>query len=108
MVKYVQPGSTIDFVNNGEAVIKAGDVVTVGNHVGIAGSDIAIGEVGALAIEGVFEFEKDDAEIQFGTDVYLVDGKVTATKAEDSNSSSIGFAIAPASANDTTVRVKLT
>lgn len=105
MVKYVQPGNTIDFVNSGEAAIKSGDVVAVGNHVGIAGSDIAIGEVGALAMEGVFEFEKDDAEISFGANVYLVDGKVTAT--EDEDSSCIGFAIAAASANDTTVRVKL-
>ena len=52
--KYVQDGKVIQYANAGSA-IAAGDVVVMGNTIGIALEDIAATSgVGSVAIEGVF------------------------------------------------------
>lgn len=59
---YVQEGKTIDYTNGGSA-IAAGDVVVVGEQIGVALGDIANGETGAVALEGVFDLPKVDAAV---------------------------------------------
>ncbi len=54
---YVQDGKVIDWTNGGSAV-SAGDVVVIGNILGVALVDIAGGATGAVQIEGVFDCPK--------------------------------------------------
>lgn len=54
--KYRQKGDIVDHVAGG--AISADDVVVMGDSVGIALVDMASGETGAVAIEGVFEVPK--------------------------------------------------
>lgn len=62
MQNYIQDGKTIDYTNGGTA-ISSGDVVVVGQIIGVAVGDIANGETGVLAIEGVFDLPKVDAAV---------------------------------------------
>lgn len=51
---YVQPGDTISYTNASGSTIKSGDVVVVGQQIGIALVDIANGASGSVALSGVF------------------------------------------------------
>lgn len=59
---YQQPGEVIDFTNSGSA-ISAGDVVRIGNILGVALVDIANGATGSVQISGVFEVPKVSAAV---------------------------------------------
>jgi predicted RecA/RadA family phage recombinase len=59
---YKQMGSTVEWTNGGSAV-SSGDVVIVGHLVGIAATDIANGETGAVHVEGVFEVPCNSADV---------------------------------------------
>lgn len=52
-VKFIQVGNVVDYTAG--ANISAGDLVVMGHTLGIALTDIANGDTGAVAIEGVFE-----------------------------------------------------
>lgn len=54
--KYKQPGIVLD--HTAGADISAGDVVKMGNILGVALTDIANGETGSVQIDGVFELAK--------------------------------------------------
>lgn len=54
---FVQPGKVIEWTNGGSAV-DAGDVVAIGNILGVATVDIGAGESGSVAIEGVYTAPK--------------------------------------------------
>lgn len=58
---YVQDGCTIQ--HTAAAAISSGDVVVMGNIMGVALVDIAIGDTGSVAIEGVFDIAKADAAV---------------------------------------------
>lgn len=106
MATYIQKGDVIDYVNSGAAKIAAGDIVTIGNRIGIAGTDIAVGATGTLALEGVFEIPKATGAVTVGAVLYLdANGKATATKGD--LTTVIGIAIAAAESADTVVRAKL-
>ena len=104
--KYVQPGKNLDYTNAGSDTIAAGTVVSLTTRVGIAAGDIAAGAVGALAVEGVFAFAKDNAAITLGAAVYYdaTNGVMTATATDNVPA---GYAVAAAAAADATVVVKL-
>jgi len=59
---YVQEGGVIQYTNGGTA-ISSGDVVVMGEIIGVAMVDIANGETGSVAIEGVFNLPKVDAAV---------------------------------------------
>lgn len=103
--KYWHKGVSIDYMNNGDAVIEANSVVVVGKHIGIAGTDIAPGETGSLVTEGVFKFAKGDADIVIGDDVYFnaAGGIITKTDTDIP----AGYAVAAAGTTETEVLVKL-
>lgn len=106
MAKYVQNGSAIDYTNSGETKISAGDVVSLGNLVGIAACDIPAGAVGALAVEGVFEFDKTTSlSISIGDIVYYntTSKKITKTATDVP----VGFAIEAGASAATSIRAKL-
>lgn len=68
---YWQRGEAIDYMNTTEEMIWAGTVIAFGGHVGVAATDIPPGEMGALHVEGVFEFPKGEEAIGPGMDVYV-------------------------------------
>lgn len=58
---YIQAGEVIDYTAGAD--ISSGDVVAVGNLVGVAITDIANGDVGAVGIDGVWELPKVSAAV---------------------------------------------
>ncbi|WP_162287010.1 capsid cement protein [Pantoea stewartii] len=74
---YQQDGTTLDYLNEGEETILAGDPVAVGDVVGVAHDHIASGNWGVLHMTGVFLLPKAAEEIRAGQTLYLADGKLT-------------------------------
>lgn len=69
---YIQPGGNLDYRNNGNAAIEAGDVVVLGNRAGIAGTPIPVGELGSIVMDGVYRIIKKSGEaILAGKDVFF-------------------------------------
>jgi len=60
---YVQPGQVIDYTNGSGSSITSGTVIKMGNILGVAVADIADGEQGSVAIEGVFTGPKVSAAV---------------------------------------------
>lgn len=79
-----------NFIENGEAIqitaqatVKSGEAVFIGDLVGVAIADIALGSLGACSTVGVWEFAAKAADnIEQGATVYWDSGekKVTTTK----------------------------
>lgn len=104
LATYWQRGEAIDYENATGATIPAGSCVLVGSVLGIAGCDIANGEVGPLNVEGIYEIPKKAA-------VALTAGqKVTYTDVDGidaATDTAIGYAVEAAGASDATALVKL-
>ena len=60
--RYWQRGETLDYTAE-EAVVN-GQVVSLGNRIGVAGNDIAEGATGALHVTGVYIMDKKASEKQ--------------------------------------------
>jgi predicted RecA/RadA family phage recombinase len=107
---YVGEGKVIDYTAGG--TISAGDVVVAGDTVGIALVDMVSGDVGAVAIEGVFTVAKtagtawaqgdaigwDASASEFHKDPTLAAGDVALC----------GIAVVAAASAATTASLKLT
>lgn len=104
MAKYVQKGTTIDYVNSGDSTILAGTVISLTNRVGVAADDIPAGAVGALVVMGIFEAEKDSSNISLGDLLYYDTSNKKFTKTTGSNIPA-GWAIKAAGTSATTVLV---
>lgn len=59
---YISEGKVWQYTNSGSA-ISSGDVVVMGNVIGVALVDIANGATGSVAVEGVFDLPKVDAAV---------------------------------------------
>ncbi|RYE43840.1 MAG: DUF2190 family protein [Hyphomicrobiales bacterium] len=55
---HVQPGKVLDYVNTTQTPIKSGAVVAVGQTLGVALKDIALGATGSVSVDGVFRVPK--------------------------------------------------
>ena len=78
--EYVQQGESIDYTP--AADVAAGDVIVQGELVGVAKKDITANELGALAVEGVFDFPKAtgvSTAITAGANVYWDEAAQQAT-----------------------------
>ncbi|WP_368900357.1 capsid cement protein [Mixta calida] len=103
---YVQGGTTLDFHNDTDAAIAAGDAVAVGGLVGVAHDNIPAGLWGVLHMKGVFMLPKTAGAIQQGQQVWLnADNQVTALS--DDNLPLAGRAWTDAGADDDEVAVRL-
>lgn len=60
--KYSGRGDVVNYTPSG-ADVDSGDVVELGHCLGVALTDIADGDTGAVAIEGVFELPKVSAAV---------------------------------------------
>lgn len=108
---YVNEGCTIDVVAASD--ISSGDVVVTGNLIGVAVADIATGETGAVAVEGVFDVPKVTGAVIAQGETVMWDtsaGKFDDNQATPATGDVSNGAIAWAAAgnSETTVRVKLT
>jgi len=69
MASFVQGGDAVEYTPG--AATPAGSVVVQGDLIGVARVEIAAGQVGALAVSGVFDFAKEAAlAIAAGVNVY--------------------------------------
>ena len=103
--RYIQRGDSIDFIPTAD--VAAGDIVKLGSLVGVSKLDIRAGELGALALVGVYEIATNGAAIEAGAVVFVdpATGKVCAESA--SGAVKFGHAVAAAAATDTLVLVRL-
>jgi predicted RecA/RadA family phage recombinase len=107
LTTYKHRGEALDFANSGDAVIEAGEVRVIGSRIGVIGGDIAPGTVGAIEVEGVFEFPLSaSAAIAQGDTVYwdATNKKITDTS---SGNTAAGYAAAAAAATDEVIDVKI-
>ena len=103
--RYVQRGESIDFTPTAD--VAAGDIVKVGDLIGVAKLDIKAGELGALALCGVYEIATSGSAIAAGSLVHVdpATGKVCAEGA--AGAVKFGHAVAAVAATDTLVHVRL-
>lgn len=106
---FIHEGKAIDYTPGAD--VSAGDVVVQGDLVGIAKLDIASGNLGALAVTGVFDVPKTAGvgeAIGAGAKVYwdVADG-VAKTDDESGANKYLGKTVAAAGDDDTKVAVRL-
>jgi predicted RecA/RadA family phage recombinase len=107
LVTFVQEGAFID--HTPASNLAAGAVVVQGDLVGVAKTPIAANTLGALAVEGVFDFPKASGAstaIAIGVSVYWNAGTQVATTTSSGNKL-IGKTVRAAVDADTTVRVRM-
>lgn len=110
---YIQKGESIDYVNGTNKSIAAGDVVVIGDHIGISGTDIPAGMTGSLHVVGVYELDNTSENgITIGTNVYwdgvgISEKEKTGTGDSAVPNASAGYAIAGARAGDKRIIVKV-
>jgi len=113
-VPYVQDDDVIDFTPDADT--PAGSVVVLGDLVGVTKLDIRAGKLGAVAVEGIFDFPKAagvGSGIAAGTKLYwnATAGVATASANDGGtppvNYPYIGKATAAAADGDATVRTRL-
>ena len=104
IARFVQDGLAINY--RPSEAIAAGDVVVLGNLVGIARLDIAADTLGSLATVGVFEIDKAAEAVTIGAVLYwnATAKKVTVTA---TGNIYIGKAVTAAGADDEKVCVML-
>lgn len=102
---YIQKGESLDYKNDTDNVVSAGDVVVIGNRAGVAGTTIPAGGTGSIHMMGVYKLPKKVAEaIAMGVDVYYTEDGITAV---GTGNVLIGYAAAAAAENDLYVTVRL-
>ena len=107
--RFIHEGKSIDYTPSAD--VTAGDVVVQGDLIGVAPRSIVSGHLGALQIEGVFDFPKDTGT---GTDITAgaklwwnaTDGQVEKVVGDPARPY-LGKAVAAAGIDDELVRVKL-
>lgn len=108
---YSQAGQTINYTNGGGSTIASGSVVVIGALVGVAIAAIEVGEVGAVAIEGVWTVPKaTGTALGQGQSVdYDVSASAFTAIGTPASGDLVGCAtvIEAAASADTTVQVKL-
>ena len=110
---YVQKGHQIDYTPSSAVV--AGQVIVLGNTVGIANVPIAASALGALAVEGLFDVAKVTGAITVGAAIYWdADGDplggtagTGAATTTSTGNTYMGVSALAAAETATTVRVRL-
>ena len=102
-------GAAIDHTPG--AAVAAGDVVVQGDLIGVENADIPANTLGALAVEGVFDFPKATGvgtAIAVGSIVYWDAGAQEATTSAGAGANKeLGKTVTAAGDNDATVRVRM-
>lgn len=105
MKNFIQVGDVLDHTPG--AAVTAGQVIVMGVRVGVAVTDIAAGQTGAVRVRGVVELAKASADnIAQGALVYWSTANSNLTSTAAGNTLA-GYAAAAAGAGVTTLRVAL-
>ena len=105
--RYIQSDEVIDYTPTAD--VAAGQVVVQGDLIGVAKKPIEANTLGALAVEGVFDFPKatsGGSGFAAGTTVYW-DATAFVATATSIGNKQLGKVTAAAADADTTVRVRL-
>lgn len=111
---YVGEGKVIDYTAG--AAISAGDTVVIGTvsgMLGIALTDIANGDTGAVAVEGIFTIPKVSGAVFAQGDQVLLDVSVTPDSVDDNSATPAtgdfwcGTAAVAGANGETTAQIKL-
>ena len=111
---YVQPGNIITWTNGTGTAVVSGQVVAVGQTLGVALVNIANGAAGSVAIEGVFSVPKVSAAVIAAGESLTWDVSAAAfddnaaTPATGDITGPPAIAIEAAGAGVTTLKVKFT
>lgn len=107
MINEVQSGETMVYNNSGSA-IASGDPVVIGERIGVAIVDIAATTgSGSVAMEGVFQLDKDaDESFEQGDQLFYDSSDSTLTKTATGNTWA-GYAHESALTADTSCKVRL-
>jgi predicted RecA/RadA family phage recombinase len=107
--QFIHDGDAIDYTPGSD--VSAGDVVVLGDLVGITKRDIKASELGALAVKGVFDVAKESGggvTFAVGAAVYWDDTNNLAVATDGGGTNKLmGKAVAAAADADSTVRVRL-
>jgi predicted RecA/RadA family phage recombinase len=105
MKNYIQPGDRVDIAASSTAYT-AGQLVTVGDLVGIAVNSNAVGGTATILLSGVVEVPKASGAITFGQKLYHdpATGNVTTTAGVLKQA---GFAVSAQAAGDLVVMLRL-
>jgi len=108
MRTFKQEGEVLHYVVPSGATIKSGDLVAVGDVVGVAVTDGVVGKLLALFVEGVYNVAKPVAvgAVTQGSKIYY-DKTAKAITTTAGTNPLLGYAWENASASDTEVPVKL-
>lgn len=109
MKNQIEEGKTIRYTV-GDTSVKSGEVVVVGDMVGVAVTDGETGEDIALNVMGVYELPKGTGAIDQGKKVYVAVDAEAGTKnivATATGNTFAGHSWAKAAAGDSTIAVKL-
>lgn len=102
---FIQEGHYIDHTPAG--ALASGDVVVQGDLVGVTVRPLAAGEAGALAVDGIFDFNKNSGvAYTVGTLLYWDDTNNVVTTTAAGNKA-IGKVVRAAASADITVRIRL-
>lgn len=105
MADFIQDGASLDYTPGAD--VAAGDVIVQGDLVGVARSSIKSGQLGAIAVEGVFDFTKNTGvAYTAGQLLYWDDTNNVVTDTATGNKQ-IGKAVRAAASGDTTARIRL-
>lgn len=110
VAQYIGEGRSIPYTPSGSA-LSAGDVVDLGDFVGIAITDIADGQQGALAIEGEFYVDKKQSPAEtwtLGEKLYWDAGTSCFTDTSAYSEAVAGVCSRAAGSSDTKGYIKLT
>ena len=102
--EYYHSGDSIDYTP--ESNVAAGDVVFLGDLVGVSKLDIKAGALGALALSGVYRVVKGSETADAGAPVYWSAESGQATFTQDSNKR-MGTLVADAATADAVCLVKI-
>jgi predicted RecA/RadA family phage recombinase len=107
MKNYIQTGNSVDYVNQTGSPIRSGDVVIVGNQIGIAAVNIAIGSHGQIILDGVFTLSADSSTaFNFGDALYWDANANQLTTTATANTAA-GICVVAKQSSDTIAVVRL-
>lgn len=106
MKNFVQEGEVLNYTVPNATSITSGDIVVVGDLVGVAAKSGEAEDKIAVNLEGVFELPKVAGALTQGQKVYVVNGEITA---DDDNGGNVfaGWAFEAAENAAETALVKL-
>ena len=107
IAEYIQRGESLDYRNSTEELIPAGAIVDLKTRIGVAGMDIAPGELGSIHVMGVFAIPKDTStEVKLGAALYY-DSEGGKLVTDGEGKTPAGYAAADAAEADTAARVNI-